>query len=149
MIGAAYFSRHAGPRRPRAARRCKEALSSTATGPNPRQGCRSVESAAPKWRLLRILVEGVPMPSPLSGMDPYLEAETLWPAFQRQLVHALYQMLLPGLMDRYRARVSERIYTSEQALFTSVLREEHHESLLELRQRSDGRLVTLIEVVSP
>jgi hypothetical protein len=89
------------------------------------------------------------MPSPLSGMDPYLEPEPLWSAFQRQLVHALYQMLLPGLMDRYRARVAERLYTSEQALFTSVLREEHHESLLELRQRSDGRLVTLIEVISP
>jgi hypothetical protein len=82
-------------------------------------------------------------------MDPYLEAETLWPAFQRQLVHALYQMLLPGLMDRYRARVTERLYTSEQALFTSILREEHHESILELRQRSDGRLVTLVEVISP
>jgi hypothetical protein len=82
-------------------------------------------------------------------MDPYLEDEQLWPVFQRQVVHALYQMLLPGLMDRYRARVTERHYTSEQALFTSVLREEHHESLLELRQRSDGRLVTLLEVISP
>ena len=89
------------------------------------------------------------MPSPFPGMDPYLEEERLWPAFQRQLVHGLYQMLLPGLMDRYRARVTERHYTSEQALFTSVLRQEHHEALLELRQRSDGRLVTLLEVVSP
>ena len=89
------------------------------------------------------------MPSPFPGMDPYLEDEPLWSVFQRQVVHALYQMLLPGLMDRYRARVAERHYTSEQALFTSVLREEHHESLLELRQRSDGRLVTLLEVISP
>jgi hypothetical protein len=82
-------------------------------------------------------------------MDPYLEDEQLWPVFQRQVVHALYQMLLPGLMDRYRARVTERHYTSEQALFTSVLREEHHEAMLEVRQRSDGRLVTLLEVISP
>jgi hypothetical protein len=89
------------------------------------------------------------MPSPFPGMDPYLEDEPLWSVFQRQMVHALYQMLLPGLLDRYRARVAERHYCSEQALFTSVLREEHHESLLELRQRSDGRLVTLLEVISP
>ncbi len=89
------------------------------------------------------------MPSPFPGMDPYLEDEAHWPVFQRQLVHALYQTLLPGLMDRYRARVTERHYTSEQALFTSVLRQEHHESMLELRQRSDGRLVTLVEVISP
>src|SRR5581483_5889362 len=89
------------------------------------------------------------MPSPFPGMDPYLEEERLWPAFQRQLVHGLYQMLLPGLMDRYRARVVERHYTSEQALFTSVLRQEHREAVLELRQRSDGRLVTLLEVISP
>jgi hypothetical protein len=82
-------------------------------------------------------------------MDPYLEDEKLWPTFQHHLVHALHQMLLPGLMDRYRARVSQRHYVAEQALFTSVVREEHTESLIEVRQRGDGRLVTLIEVVSP
>ena len=89
------------------------------------------------------------MPSPFPGMDPYLEEERLWPAFQHQLVHTLYQMLLPGLMDRYRARVCERHNTIEQALFTSIVREEHHESHLELRQRSDSRLITVVEVVSP
>jgi hypothetical protein len=82
-------------------------------------------------------------------MDPYLEEEKRWPAFQPVLVHALYQMLLPGLMDRYRARVGERIYCSEQALFTSIIREEHKEAFIEVRQRSDGRLITLLEVVSP
>ena len=89
------------------------------------------------------------MPSPFPGMDPYLEADKLWPAFQHQLVHALHQMVLPGLMDRYRARVGHRQYACEQVLFTSVLREEHSESLIEVRQRGDGRLVTLIEVMSP
>src|SRR4051812_19601575 len=89
------------------------------------------------------------MASPLPGMDPYLEEEKRWPIFQPLLVHALYQMLLPGLMDRYRARVGERQYASEQALFTSVLREEHKEAFIEVRQRSDGRLITLIEAISP
>src|ERR1700724_655929 len=69
------------------------------------------------------------------GMDPCLEDDKLWPGFQHQLVHSLYQILLPGLMDRYRARVTQRHYVNEQALFTSVVREEHHEHFIEIRQR--------------
>src|SRR5262249_3382411 len=49
-----------------------------------------------------------PMPSPFPGMDPYLEDDKLWSAFQHQLVGCLYQILLPSLVDRYRARVSQR-----------------------------------------
>jgi hypothetical protein len=82
-------------------------------------------------------------------MDPYLEDERLWPAFHHQLVTCLYQILLPGLVDRYRARMAQRHYTTEQPLFTSIVREEHHEEYIEVRQRSDGRLVTLVDVVSP
>lgn len=89
------------------------------------------------------------MANPFPGMDPYLEDDKHWPAFQHHLVHALHQMMLPGLMDRYRARINQRHYVSEQALFTSVIREEHAEPLLEVRQRGDGRLVTLVEVISP
>jgi hypothetical protein len=82
-------------------------------------------------------------------MDPYLEDEALWPVFHHQLVLCLYQILTPGLVDRYRARVGQRHYVTEQALFTSIVREEHHEDYIEVRQRTDGRLVTLIDVVSP
>jgi hypothetical protein len=89
------------------------------------------------------------MPSPFPGMDPYLEDEAVWPVFHHQLVMCLYQILLPGLVDRYRARVNQRHYVTEQALFTSVVREEHHEDYIEIRQRSDGRLITLVDVVSP
>jgi Protein of unknown function (DUF4058) len=89
------------------------------------------------------------MPSPFPGMDPYLEDEGLWPAFHHHLVQCLHQILLPGLVDRYRSRVCRRHYVTEQALFTSVIREEHHEDLIEIRQRNDGRLVTLVDVVSP
>src|SRR5262249_20894227 len=88
------------------------------------------------------------MPSPFPGMDPYLEEESLWPVFHHQLVTSLYQILLPGLVDRYRARVAQRHYTTEQPLFTSIMREEHHEEFIEIRQRSDARLLTLVDVVS-
>jgi Protein of unknown function (DUF4058) len=89
------------------------------------------------------------MPSPFPGMDPYLEDEKLWPAFHHQLVTCLYQMLLPGLVDRYRARVAVRQYATEMPLFTSVIRETHQEEFIEIRQRSDGRLVTLVDAVGP
>ncbi len=89
------------------------------------------------------------MASPFPGMDPYLEDEKRWPAFQPLVVQALHHMLLPGLLDRYRARVAERQYTSEEALFTSIVRQDHKEAFIEVRQRTDGRLITLIEVISP
>lgn len=89
------------------------------------------------------------MAAPFPGMDPYLEEEKLWPLFQHHLVMALYQILLPGLVDRYRARVGQRNYITEQALFTSVIRNEHQEEFIEVRQRGDGKLVTLVDVVSP
>jgi len=82
-------------------------------------------------------------------MDPYLETEKIWPVFQHHLVACLYQTLLPGLVDRYRARVSQRKYTAEQALFTSIIREDHEEEFIEIRQRSDSRLITLVDIVSP
>jgi hypothetical protein len=82
-------------------------------------------------------------------MDPYLEEDKLWPVFQHQLVMSLYQLLLPGLVDRYRARVGQRHYVTEQVLFTSIVRDEHQEEFVEVRQRSDGRLITLLDVVSP
>jgi hypothetical protein len=89
------------------------------------------------------------MPTPFPGMDPYLEHPKLWGYFQHQVLACLYQILLPGLVDRYRARVGNRTYTSEMALFTSIIKEEHAEEFIEVRNRADGRLVTLVEVVSP
>ena len=89
------------------------------------------------------------MPSPLPGMDPYLEDDKLWPAFHHQLVNCLHQVLLPGLVDRYRSRLGHRQYVTEMPLFTSIIRETHQEEYIEIRQRSDGRLVSLIDVVSP
>lgn len=89
------------------------------------------------------------MPSPFPGMDPFLEEPKLWAAYHHQLVAALYQLLLPGLVDRYRARIGARQYRSELALFTSIIREDHSEEFIEIRSRADSRLVTLVEVVSP
>ena len=88
------------------------------------------------------------MPGPFPGMDPYLESAALWPGFQSHLVAALHEALLPGLVDRYRARVGVREYTATTALFTSVSTEAYREEYLEIAARADGRVVTRVEVVS-
>ena len=77
------------------------------------------------------------MPSPFPGMDPYLEDEALWPAFQHALVMCLYQILLPGLGDRYRARVSQRRYQREQSPSTSGLGWQCREDYIEIRRMQE------------
>jgi hypothetical protein len=89
------------------------------------------------------------MPSPFPGMDPFLEDEKTWPAFHHQMIASLYQALLPGLVERYRARIGMRTFTTEEPLFTSMIRQDHTEEVIELRHRTDGRLITLIDLPSP
>jgi hypothetical protein len=88
------------------------------------------------------------MPSPFPGMDLFLEQPKLWPSFQHHLLSSLLQILTPGLENRYRTRMGTRQYVAEMPLFTTVLREEHNEQFGEIRNKTDGRLVTLIEIVS-
>jgi hypothetical protein len=46
-------------------------------------------------------------------MDPYLEDEKLWQSFQHEFVTCLCEILVAGLINRYRARIRERRYTIE------------------------------------
>lgn len=89
------------------------------------------------------------MSSPFPGMDPYLEAPERWPAFQHQMLACLGEVLQPNVGDRYRLRTATRFYVHEQVLFTSILKEEHREEYLEVRQRPTGRLITIVDLVSP
>jgi hypothetical protein len=81
-------------------------------------------------------------------MDPFLECDQLWPEFHHNFVLCLYQVMLPGLVDRYRARFVQRHYVvdSEVARAASV---DHAEGVIEVRQRENRKLVTLVDVVSP
>lgn len=81
------------------------------------------------------------MSSPFPGMDPYLEDDALWPGFHHQFILTLHQVLQPGLIDRYHARIKQRQYVGERG--------EHHEDYIEIHQRSDRRLITLLDMVSP
>jgi hypothetical protein len=77
-------------------------------------------------------------------MDPYLEDERLWPNFHHQLISCLDQILVPGLDHRYHIQVANRAYTLGTPE-SPALQEEY----LEIRLQSDGRLISLIDVVSP
>jgi hypothetical protein len=81
-------------------------------------------------------------------MDPFLECHQLWPVFHHNFVLCLYQVLLPGLVERYRARVVQRHYFVDSEL-ASAASEEHTEKVIEIRQGADDKLVTLLDVVSP
>jgi hypothetical protein len=81
-------------------------------------------------------------------MDPYLENPTIWPVFHHELVVALETILRPGLLDRYQSSIGQRHYVTEATPGVD-LHMKHHEQTVEIRQRSDGKLVTLLDVVSP
>src|SRR5207237_408485 len=72
--------------------------------------------------------------------DPYLEDDALWPDFHRHLIRCLHQAILPNLVDRYRARLDQRCYVSDRA---------RCEQYVEVVESGNGRLVTLLDVVSP
>jgi hypothetical protein len=82
-------------------------------------------------------------------MDPYLEDDRFWPSFQHKLMNCLYQILIHGLVDRYRAHIRWRHYLTQQELPISAIPGEQHEVYIEIRQRTDDRLITLLDVVSP
>jgi hypothetical protein len=89
------------------------------------------------------------MASPFPGMDPYLETMANWPTFQHNLIVSLYQLIQPGIADRYRVKLATRHYTTELILFTSIQREPQTEDFIEIRNKSDDKLVTVINVLSP
>jgi uncharacterized protein DUF4058 len=89
------------------------------------------------------------MSSPFPGMDPYLEAPPLWPEFHHNLVVCWMEVLLPSIGDRYRLRIGSREYVNQQVLLVSVIKEQHKEEYLEVRQRGTDKLITLVDLISP
>jgi Protein of unknown function (DUF4058) len=55
------------------------------------------------------------MPSPLPGMNPYLENPELWPEVHSRLIVAIADALNPQLIPKYRAAIDKRVYNLEGA----------------------------------
>ncbi len=118
-----------------------------------------------------------PMQPAFIGMNPYLEDPELWTEVHAWLMVLLARSLNPLLTPRYRAAVEKRVYTdavlvgipdvsvfqtdtdprptaSTQVLSQPMqvnvpMSEEVQESYLEIRQAGTGRVVTVIELLSP
>ncbi len=53
------------------------------------------------------------MPSPLPGMDPYLEHPQSWPNFHHRLITAIAIALAPQLRPKYRVVIEEALYQTQ------------------------------------
>lgn len=83
-------------------------------------------------------------------MDLFLEDPRVWTEFQQALIGSLSEFLLPISKpeSRYEVQIGERRYRVEESQPESNPTGEQHEQFIEIRNRSDDRLITLIEVVS-
>jgi hypothetical protein len=77
-------------------------------------------------------------------MDPYLEDGALWPSFHHHLIFSFHHALRSTLAARYGAAVGQRRYAAGPDGG-----EEHCEEFVAVREKNGGKLVTVLEVVSP
>jgi hypothetical protein len=119
------------------------------------------------------------MPSPFPGMNPYLESPELWSEFHSRMIVAIADALDLSLSQDYRVAVEKRVYLSqgddtiligipdvsvtatpqagtmglaiatEPMVVEIPLAEEVQERYLEIREVATGRVVTVIELLSP
>lgn len=120
------------------------------------------------------------MPSPLPGMNPYLESPELWSEFHSRMIVAIADALDTNLSQDYRVAVEKRVYLTqgEETILIGIpdvsvtttpqtsprtataiatepivveipLAEEIQERYLEIREIATGRVVTVIELLSP
>lgn len=79
------------------------------------------------------------MPSPFPGFDPYLENPDFWPEVNSRLIVALADSLVPQVRPKYEIAIEKLTPMSEKI-------KQHY---LEVRDRSSGLVVTVVEILSP
>lgn len=118
------------------------------------------------------------MPSPFSGMDPYLENPALWTKVKQRLIVAIADALSPHLRPKYIVDIEERVdqTTEENSLLVGIpdvavkrsqtvnnsstaniaiatppipMPETVREWYLEVREVATRQVITAIEVLSP
>ncbi len=97
------------------------------------------------------------MPTPFPGMDPYLEHPALWADLHNRFIAALADAMTPLVVPRYYVGLERRAYRlkPDDLALIGVLEvdvpmaEELGETFLEVREIAAGRLVTILELLSP
>ena len=83
------------------------------------------------------------MPSPFPGMDPWLEAPTLWPGVHNTMISVIRFALTPNLPKQYFADIQERLYVCQPddpvtrvIVPDAIIRE--HQNILDRAARTAG-----------
>ena len=87
------------------------------------------------------------MPSPFSGMNPWLEQEGLWRDFHSKLLAAINERLVQQVRPKYIVLLERYIEAPAE-----VERDAHdveHIPFLEMRDRQNGELVNVLEMLCP
>src|SRR3954468_24683222 len=98
------------------------------------------------------------MPSPFPGMNPYFEQAGHWQDFHTEFLSAMRRELAPRLAPNYIVQLEEHIdihdlppepRRSPGRADLSVTRDVKRLHFLEIRDRRERELVTVIELLSP
>jgi hypothetical protein len=84
------------------------------------------------------------MPSPFPGMNPYFERSTNWLDFHTEFLTSLRRLLVPQVTPKYFVQLDEHVYIHDAS-------EHDLEGIpfLEIRDRENRELITVIELLSP
>lgn len=86
------------------------------------------------------------MPSPFPGMNPYLEHADVWQDFHQSFIPLLRQLLSEQVRPQYLVKIEEQIFIHE---LPAELGDIEHHAFLEIRDRGNRQLVTVLELLSP
>ncbi len=103
------------------------------------------------------------MPSPFPGMNPYIEQPAVWQDFHDSFIPLVRELLTAQVQPRYYVKIEEHLFIHElpaherfplgqpDASIHPVpqLVEEERLSYLEIRERLNHEVVTIIELLSP
>jgi hypothetical protein len=91
----------------------------------------------------------ISMPPSFAGMNPYLEYCNLWPAFHPEFIAYLAKCLRTSLTDRHGLQIAKRQYLLADSPATSAEQQHQQENYIEIHDKQHGRLLTLLDMVSP
>ena len=103
-----------------------------------------------------------PNQCPFPGMDPFLEQSSVWHDFHESFIYECRRLLVPQISPAYVAKLDEHIYIHELAADERRLIGRRNiavaeqpavdlerENRIEIRDRESGRIISVIELLSP
>lgn len=89
------------------------------------------------------------MEPPFPGMDPYLEAPSIWPDVHNSLITAIRDQIQVAIVPRYRAMITPYVAFENVEIASATVEVPTEYGQIEIRTVSDHRLVTVLELLSP